>query len=298
MFPNFMCIGAQKAGTSWLADKLRKHPQIEIRRKEVHYFDKDYFLNPPLLARTRDPRFWKSLYSSIGRDLRKLSASQLAWDMRYHLGERNDEWYASLFKASPNLVTGDMTPAYSALDVSTIAHIAKLMPDLKIILLLRNPIERAWSAAGMNVRKQRFGFEAANGQMNELTAADYIQYFELPWVVRRGDYISMINNWERFYPREQMFIGFLEDIKQRPNEFLSDVCGFLGVDPSPTTPKNVSTPSNVGNNPEMPIEIGRYLAQTYEPNIQTLASYFSGHPRNSSYVNNWLISTRRLRTRS
>lgn len=294
MFPNFMCIGAQKAGTSWLADKLKKHPQIEIRRKEVHYFDRDYYLNPPLLARTKDPRFWKSLYSSIGRDLRKLSISQFAWDMRYHLGERNDEWYASLFKAKPNLVTGDMTPAYSALDASTIGHIAELMPNLKIILLLRNPIERAWSAAGMNVRKQRFGFKAAGGQIEELTAADYIQYFELPWVVRRGDYLGMIDNWERVYPREQIFIGFLEDIKQRPNEFLSDVCGFLGVRPFPKIPENVSTASNVGKNPAMPVEVSQYLAEQYVPQIQQLASFFSDHRRNKAYVEQWLVSAKQL----
>ena len=112
-FPNFLGIGAQKAGTTWLYKNLRKHPQLYLpETKEIHYFDW-YF------------------YKSI-------------------------KWYCKYFKsAKKTQITGEINPCYSVLSERKIKLIHKINPKLKIILLLRNPIERAWSQAVMNLVKTK-----------------------------------------------------------------------------------------------------------------------------------------------
>ena len=118
MFPDFIGIGAQKAGTTWLDRNLRAHPQVWMpKRKELHYFDRR-------IADTVPP---------------------------------DDEWYASMFAPGEGHVTGEITPAYSMLDQGRVAHVHRIVPHAKIVFFMRNPIERAWSQAVMqfNRRKKR-----------------------------------------------------------------------------------------------------------------------------------------------
>lgn len=112
-FPDFLGIGAQKSGTTWLYKNLIKHPQLYLpETKEIHYFDW-YF------------------YKSIN-------------------------WYCQYFKsAKKTQVTGEINPCYSTLSEKKIKLIHKMNPKLKIILLLRNPIDRAWSQAVMNLVKRK-----------------------------------------------------------------------------------------------------------------------------------------------
>ncbi len=114
MFPDFIGIGAQKAGTTWLDRNLRVHPQVWMpEKKELHYFDR----------RVTDP------------------------------SSANDEWYASIFEPGKGYVTGEITPAYSMLDQSRVEHVHRVMPHAKIIFSMRNPVERSWSQAVMHFGK-------------------------------------------------------------------------------------------------------------------------------------------------
>ncbi len=288
MFPDFMCIGAQKAGTSWLFANLKKHPQIVMPIKEVHYFDKDSIRNAPLGERLRDKRFRKKFFKQIFFDMKCLSFRKFIWDLRYYLGNRSDEWYHSLFtKNNADQLIGDITPAYSTIDADEVEHIASLMPNLKVILILRNPIDRAYSAAKMNVVHGRSGLESARGKVENLSEDDYVKYFNEPWVINRGDYMRTINNWQKYFPAEQMLIGFLEDIIGRPAEFLDDVCRFLEISSSKQEFPKAEKAANVGLKIPMPDHVGKYLAEMYMPGIDALAEYFSDHDRNRGYVEEW-----------
>src|SRR5688572_30849108 len=84
--PDFLVIGAQRAGTTWLHRVLRQHPLLWLAPvKELHYFDK------PDIARTcLDEKERRRL------GLRRLLSFD-PWDLRFWLGRRNDDWYARLF---------------------------------------------------------------------------------------------------------------------------------------------------------------------------------------------------------
>ncbi|MGK7895653.1 MAG: sulfotransferase, partial [Xenococcus sp. (in: cyanobacteria)] len=162
MFPNFICIGAERSGSTWLYKNLKKHPEIWLPPvKEIHYFDEKEKLG--------SVNIWQRFFdknSSLNRRWRRILKNQLAkqlendsfdyqnikWYFNYFFRPRNDQWYASLFQPDSRQKTGDITPAYSTLGIKSVAHIHKLMPDVKIIFILRNPMQRAWSHALKRMR--------------------------------------------------------------------------------------------------------------------------------------------------
>lgn len=242
MFPDFIGIGAQKAGTTWLDRNLRPHPQIWMpERKELHYFDRR-------IADMRSP---------------------------------NDEWYASIFEPGRGRVTGEITPAYSMLDQSRVAHVHEVMPHAKIIFFMRNPIERAWSQAVMQ-------FSRAKGLSIEAVAEKRVRkHFDREGSRLRTDYLRILNIWQEFYPEEQIFVGFLEDIHFFPKELLRRLYGFLGIDPyfeSPDVEQTIRSRS-VG---KIPTRLGVRLARIYHDTIRRLDERFGG------YASFWLYCADRL----
>src|SRR5687768_7817210 len=132
-FPDFIAIGAQKAGTTWLHRNLQAHPQIYMpREKELHYFDEKLKQRGGLPSRLLgkrpvDKRWRRQAAARIKRVSRQRSRQNLAWDLRYFFGRPTDEWYASLFERGRGRVTGEATPDYAILDQETIAHVHGLM---------------------------------------------------------------------------------------------------------------------------------------------------------------------------
>ena len=156
MLPNFLCIGAEKSGTTWLYHNLKKHPQIWMPPvKEIHYLD-EIQRKPSLtiLDRLFDSRFynqnWRQIFKEqIKSNLRHPNLDNILWYSNYLFSPRNDQWYTSLFERARERITGDITPEYSSFKTEEVAYAYKIMPKSKIIFLLRNPIERAWSHALM-----------------------------------------------------------------------------------------------------------------------------------------------------
>lgn len=182
MYPNFLCIGAMKTGTTWLCENLRQHPGIWLpREKEIHYFTgwgRPCFSWPRHLKRSlRRP----GIQSMLMSDLSNLRFRSMPWDLRYLFGRRNDRWYASLFKGGRGKITGDMSATYAELDRPAVEHVFKLMPHVKVIYGLRNPIERAWSHALMAIDKRIGTFGNSEQQYGELHQEDFIRFLKAPW---------------------------------------------------------------------------------------------------------------------
>src|SRR3712207_3654799 len=121
MFPDFIGIGAQKAGTTWLYHNLRTHPQIWIPRKEVHYFDQkfgdsSFSLRSRIFGKEPENQRWRNQVRHWSRvHLKNFSPSGLLWVYKYYMRPPNDEWYASLFEPRKGRIAGEITPNYSVL---------------------------------------------------------------------------------------------------------------------------------------------------------------------------------------
>jgi hypothetical protein len=178
--PDFLGIGAQKAGTTWLWENLRRHPEIFLPdKKELHYFDNKF--------------------------------------------DRSLRYYTNRFEEARGRIKGEITPAYGILPRERIGFIRAIMPRVRLILLMRDPVERAWSQAVMDlvVRSGR-AFE-------EVPESEFLAFLESERSVSRGLYCRMLDNWLGSFPSEQLYVGFFEDIRERPRELISEIFAHLGV---------------------------------------------------------------------
>jgi Sulfotransferase family len=221
-YPDFLCVGAQKAGTSWLDRNLRRHPALWLPpMKELQYFNHIHMpSNRKWTTRQRRERGTQMLRNYTEK------RSPEEWDLRriarladISAGPVSDDWYGRIFSlAEPKQLCGEVTPDYCTLPDEGIRHVLRLSPEVRIMLSLRDPIERSWSHIRM-IAEARGMSEAAE---METMAANIDQ-------VRRADYPAMIANWRRFIPQDRLHILFMDDIASDPTSVLKSVCGFLGV---------------------------------------------------------------------
>jgi len=286
VYPNFIGIGAQKAGTTWLYRNLQGHPEIHMPRKEDHYFDRRIYdrsnaLTRLLGKRDADAQWRRQVKRVTTQMVKKRSLEDLARNYRYYMTPYNDRWYASVFEPETGKVVGEITPAYSALDRDKIAHVFELMPEAKIIFFVRNPIERVWSHTVMSFDKVQ---KASVGVVPE---EELFRKLERKSTRKLTDYLGTLENWSAFYPEDRIFVGFLEDVRFHPGELLRTLYAFLGVDPSfepPRPSKKVHTRAK----DEMPTEVAVHLARTYRDEITQLHERFGG------YASFWLYCAERL----
>ena len=228
-YPDFMCIGAQKAATSWLTVQLRRHPDIWIPPvKEIHYFDPIYVpqhMNPNLktapMERKRQEDAVRGIRGFLDKE-KKLPASPMAKLQRIYclslIGMRTltDEWYGRIFEmAEAKAICGELTPEYALLPDSGVEHIMKLNPDIKIIFIMRDPIDRAWSALRMLQRSGGFkGMERA---------------IRRPGFLAFSDYMTTIERYRRFVAPGNLLLLYFDDVAARPRQLLEQVCKLLGI---------------------------------------------------------------------
>jgi hypothetical protein len=178
--PNFLGIGAMRSGTTWLDSILRTHPDIYLpeRRKEIHFFD---------------------LYYDKGID-----------------------WYKDFFSAHTKVIKkyrqiGEITPAYLYFPEIP-ERIKTYLPDCRFLVILRNPVDRAYSHYGFRVKN--FAEKRTFAQLLE----------QEPEIKQKGLYFEQISRYLAFFPQENfLFLVFEETIKN-PESILKQLAEFLSVE--------------------------------------------------------------------
>ena len=224
-----------------------------------------------------DERWRRQVRRQMGR-YSKFSPSDIAWDLRYFLGSWSDAWYASLFTQGRGKTVGETTPDYSVLGRKQIAHVREIMPEAKIIFLMRNPIERAWSQSLMDVRERN---------IEDVTDEEFQKHFESKRSRLFTDYLGTLENWGAFFPEKQIFVGFLEDIHFYPNRLLARLYRFLGVDPSADY-RVIRRKIHSRDVETMPTRLAASLAGSYLGDAEALEGRFGG------YASFWRYGARRL----
>lgn len=275
--PDFIGIGAQKAGTTWLYLNFASHPQIWLpKEKELHYFDEKRRLGRhPLRAKLfgddkQDARWRRQVQRQIKAQRKDFDLRDLTWNLRYFLRSPSDRWYRSLFRPGDGKVKGEITPDYSLLAPDEVAHVAELLPHAKIFFFMRNPIERAWSHASMELLRINEAPEE-----NERKRA-FRRHFRGRRSQLFTDYRRTLDTWSAHFPEEQIFVGFLEDVHHRPLQLLGRLYEFLGVDTPPRQPY-ARRVVHSGSITTMPTGMARLLAEIHGDLIDDLAARFGGH---------------------
>jgi hypothetical protein len=270
--PDFLGIGMERAGTSWLFTMLASHPEIWVPPiKELHYFD---VIAPDMYAKHRRHRehllarckqkaaiFWKC---KTRPEFYKNNAPEyFDWDRRFFTGPMDDGWYRSLFdeKFTRGRVSGEITPAYCNLSKEMITHVHKLNPEMKFILMVRDPAERAWS--GMvhqfcHIEGRRF---------ETISEEEMLTYLKGSYARSRSNLPEILETWQSTVPEARLFIRSISALKEEPERLLREVYTFLKVDAEYLPPPGLvhrQINKHTKRSYEKPGAVKEYLDKTYK----------------------------------
>ena len=178
--PNFIVAGTQKAATTWFHECLNEHPEVFVPKvKEVHFFCKE----------------------PCGKSKNNLGTG----------------WYISQFPDNKSFkAIGEISVDYMYYE-----HIAEdifnFNPNMKILFILRNPVDRAYSAYWMNKRQK-----SNMPEFQEFIRVDHE-------FIDRGFYYNQIERYFEFF-KENIKIFIYEDLLRNPEAFIKEVYSFLNVD--------------------------------------------------------------------
>jgi len=200
--PDFLVLGAQKAGTTALYAYLRRHPGITGPSwKEVSFFDRHW---------ARGESWYRGNFPNVARTRGK------------HVGE-----------ASPSYVFHPLAPR----------RVQEVVPEARLIVLVRNPVDRALSQYNHEVAlgREPLPFEEAldaeeerlRGEQERMASDP--RYFSREWwshtYKARGRYAEQLERWLAVFPREQLLVLPSDDLGSDPARAHAQVLEFLGASP-------------------------------------------------------------------
>lgn len=186
------------------------------------------------------------------------------WNARYQ--HEPLEWYQGLFSPDPALIEGDITPAYATLDDTTVARVAQLYPELKIIFILRNPITRAWSSALMALKRAEMTPQEASDQW-------FIDHFNSRGSRTRGDYETTLRRWRHFFAEQHFLLLWYDDIQTTPHMVMQEVYGFLGLPAQTPDIKLLQQRVFAGSGDPLRPALEQELKRLYSDDIRDLGQY-------------------------
>jgi hypothetical protein len=246
LMPDFIIIGAQRCGTTYLYDKLSKHPNIiPALKKEIHFFDVNF-------------------------------SKGIAWYQAHfpahNAGQNGERQNFAIGEASPYYLFHPLAPR----------RISKLIPQVKLIAIFRNPTDRAYSQYHQQVRKgfETLSFEDAihkekerlSGEAEKMLEDENYDSFAHRHhsYLSRGIYVDQLISWSGFFPKEQLLILKSEDLYKDTSSAIQQITDFLGL-PS-WKPAEYKKPAS-SPYPKMNVDARNYLIDFFKPHNQRLYDY-------------------------
>ena len=197
--PNFLIVGAAKCGTTSVYHYLRQHPQVYMSPiKETNFF-----------------AYEKGTERT---------------DSAARFPIRSREEYVALFRdASREIAVGEASPRY-LVHPQAAERIHSLIPEAKIIAILRNPIDRAYSAYSMRLRdgKEPRSFAEAVREEESGCLRENLEWGQNHYL-EEGDYVNQLRPYLQRFDRKHIAIYLFEDLEKDPIGFMREVYQFLDV---------------------------------------------------------------------
>lgn len=233
------CVGATKAGTTWLYRYLHDHPECALPAvKEAHYWDTfdAARCEKQLVAfrvRLREMRAAKVKAHQEGRGWQVENMDRRINEMKALIAtlegdRRDDSAYAAWLMDGRDgaKVVADITPNYATLSDDDLARMRDLSPNTKFLYLIRDPLDRLWSHIRMQARRQRQEHEVYAKKSNNILYRILNRGHETH-ILERGDYPKIIRKLRRVIPEGRLLIQFAEDLFTPQG--LGRLCAFLGI---------------------------------------------------------------------
>jgi hypothetical protein len=198
--PNFFIVGAARSGTTSLDRYLSQHPEIYITpRKETHFFAHDLF--PPCFKGAGDERLNRLLI-------------------------RNEDQYTQLFAGVTGAKAIGESSAFYLCFPGTAERIAQAVPDAKIIMILREPVDRAYSAYTFLVGRETLGFKEGLSREEERKQKGFEPMW---WYKELGLYCRQVKHYLEVFGTQRVKVLLYEELFANSEQTLRDVFTFLEV---------------------------------------------------------------------
>jgi hypothetical protein len=242
MIPTFLCIGGQRCGTTWLHSVLDHLPNVHVcKSKETDFF-----------------------YANI---------------LRQDVGtyEANFDPPAGRW---PCEVRGELSPNYCMLKRPSVELIRKLYPRLRLLLVIRDPVERALSQTWLDLR-----YMSGHIKQGPLALGEYLRHVERQRTRRRGDYARIIRTWREVFGPEALHIELYDDLCADPAGFVRRVLRHLGTDDTVAlSPSLLQRKVFESARAQVPPLVRWYLAREYRQKVRQLNDLLAGR------VAHWLTA--------
>ncbi|ANP75032.1 hypothetical protein A134_00760 [Vibrio crassostreae 9CS106] len=225
----FLSVGAMKAGTTWLYEQLKDHPDIHFTpEKEIHYFANKVGIENQLNQRNRILKL-KSIMGKLAQGNPKFisqNLEEISWYSEYAREvDISNHWYEQLFRFNPDKkFCADFSNLYCQMSSEGWENVRKVAKNIKVIYTLRDPLERLWSHYKFHmkwVNREDEALDAGFENFKELLDQHFF------WV--NAEYANNYHLLKQSLSDDELMILYFEDFREKPVEMLHEVQRFLGI---------------------------------------------------------------------
>lgn len=222
---NFLGIGSQRCASTWLYYALKKSPKINLPRKELN--------------------FWSGFVTREGVN------------EYFEQFRQND--------CEQAIICGEISPTYSAMYPDEVALLKSLLPDLKIIFIIRNPVDRLISS----ITRRGTYYKVDKGVSTNKNIFHLLRSIDTGLSIRLTDYARAYKIWSDYYGKDNIFIEKFDRIQSDSQSVLKEIFEFLGIEPviEEIPPQNKSKEEIKAEIPEL---LRWYTALTWLPKVKKM----------------------------
>ena len=250
--PTFLGIGSMRCGSTWLYEVLRRHPDVQLAScKEMDFF----FMHKML--------------------------------------EHDFDWYESHFRRSdgapPKPIRGEISPLYARLKGWQVKRIASFLPDARIVLALRHPIDRVWSQA-----VYEFGHRS-HRDVRKVGALEFLRQVERQRSRLSSDYCRTIRIWSDAFGADALHIALFDQLRADPQTYVENILKHIGASTPWTIPADLlakkvwATNTLVKHDRKIPELVRWYIADRLLKPTERLNEILQGQ------VSKWVDELREIR---
>jgi hypothetical protein len=264
-----LSVGAMKSGTTWLYRQLEQHPSTNFSlEKEIHYLAYLAGDRSHLNLAYRASRLATARQRAHDRGT-ALRLAELAWYLDYLLMPRTWGWYSRRFGAvAPGQYCADFSNLTALLDQASWQALVGRVKDLRLIYILRNPLDRIWSQLKSHYR--------STGEQQLLSAMeDYAPDAGVPEqdLVRHSLYADNLRRILDVVPRERVHVALYDQIEEDPLGLLRDIERFLQIPSHTYLPAKLGRRINSSEALPRPAWVARHFYPCVTDDLKALAEF-------------------------
>lgn len=254
----FLSVGAMKAGTTWLYERLKDHPDVFFTpEKEIHYLANKFGIENQLNHRNRLLKL-KSIMGKYHNGNAKFileNISEIDWYVKYARTSKIDnDWYISLFdELAGQKYCADFSNLYCQMHDEAWANVSNISNNIKVIYTLRDPMKRLWSHykfhhkwVGKEDSVLDDGFELFKSTLDK------------SWFYENANYAGNLRKVIAGVGEENVLVLYFEDFRTNPNAEAKKIADFLNISPIVIPEEAVQKKSNATKDFSMPNEWQAY----------------------------------------